>query len=41
MEIVLIFAEILLITLICAGIVTIIGAMVYAACEFIHYLRKW
>lgn len=40
MEIVLIFAEILLITIMCAGIFAIIGALVYVACEFIHYLRR-
>lgn len=41
MEIVLIFVEILIITVLCAATIAIIGVMVYGACEFIRYLRKW
>lgn len=41
MEIVVIFFEILIITILCACTIAVIGAMVYAVCEFVRYLRKW
>lgn len=41
MEIILIFVQILIITVLCAGTIAVIGVMVYTACEFIRYLRKW
>lgn len=41
MEIILIFVQILIITVLCACTIAVIGVMVYAACEFIRYLRKW
>lgn len=41
MKIILIFVGILIITVLCACTIAVIGVMVYAACEFIRYLRKW
>ncbi len=37
---VLIFVEILIITVLCTLTIAVIGLMVYAACEFIRYLRR-
>lgn len=40
MELILIFVEILIITVLCACTIAVIGLVIYAACEFIHYLKR-